>query len=435
MNSNQLLENDLKHIWHPCTQMKELVSNPPLIIHSAQGSYLNTNEGPLIDAISSWWCKSIGHRHPAVVSAIQNQLDQFEHVIGANTTHPTLVALGQKLAAISGKQHVFFASDGASAVEIALKLSLHAKQIQGQSQRREFIALQNSYHGETLGTMSVSDLGIFTKPYEGLGVQCHFLSSIPYVTGAQSPLWDNCEAIWPTILAQLEPLKDRCCALIVEPIIQGAGGMRCYSADFLARLTRWCQQQGIYVIADEIMTGIGRTGQWFASHHAAIAPDLICVSKGLSAGALPLSCVLIDHGIYNLFYDDYASGKSFLHSHTYSGNALAVAAALATLHVIEEENLLEQARVLGTQMQLAMQDIANKTQGLTQVRSVGAMVAADFTEVMPRQSMKRFEQLAQKHGALLRTLGQTIYWLPPLNTDKNTIVRLAEITLKSIHEL
>ena len=432
---NELIVKDLKHIWHPCTQMKEFESTPPLIVYEAEGSYLKTNEGSIIDGISSWWCKSLGHRHPAIVAALTEQLSQFEHVITANTTYPALADLGEKLAEISQKQHVFFANDGASAVEIAMKLALHAKQLTGETQRRDFIALKNSYHGETLGTLSISDLGLYKKPYEGFGVQCHFLDNIPYVANKADPLWMNCEAFWPHTLKQLEAVKEKCCALIIEPLIQGACGMHCYSADFLSRLANWAKANGIYLIADEIMTGIGRTGKWLASHHAGIEPDLICLSKGLTSGVLPLSCVLIDHNLFTLFYDDYDQGKSFLHSHTFSGNALAVTAALTTLRVIEEENLNQRATELGQLMQQEMSHIAAITNKLTNVRSLGAVVAADFIDLKERRLLKRFEQLALKNGALLRPIGQTLYWLPPLTTDNATIVKLAEITLKSIHAL
>lgn len=431
VNHTQLIERDLKHIWHPCTQMKDLQQSPPLIVSHAKGSYLYTDQGPIIDALSSWWCKSLGHGHPAIIAAIKEQLDRFEHVISANTTHPLLVELGEKLTSLSKKQHVFFASDGSSAVEIAIKLALHASQLKG-SQRNEFIALQNSYHGETLGTLSVSDLGIYKEPYKGYGVKCHFVQGIPYVSNSNEFLWHNADYHWPQIKLELEKIKNKACALIVEPIIQGAGGMRCYSADFLKKLAHWAKENDIYLIADEIMTGLGRTGQWLACHHADIQPDLICLSKGLTGGTMPLSCVLIDKPIYDLFYDDYEKGKSFLHSHTYSGHALAISAALATIKIIEEENMNEQAQKLGRFMQQQFQELAAITGKLNHIRSVGAMVAADLPARKNKRVGFQLYQEALKRGALLRPLGNTLYWLPPLNTDQQTIENLAEITLNSI---
>ncbi len=432
VNHNKLIQQDLKHHWHPCTQMKDLEQHPPLIIHHAKGSYLHTDRGPIIDAISSWWCKSLGHGFPAVINAVKEQLDQFEHVIGADTTYPVVVELAEQLAAMSGLQHVFFASDGASAVEIAMKLALHSSQLKGYTTRRQFIALKNSYHGETLGTLSISDLGLYKKPFADFGLQCHFLQQIPYVSSRNDPLWESCSAEWPSILQELEAVKAHVCALVVEPIVQGAGGMRCYSADFLRRLSAWAKENDIYLIADEIMTGLGRTGKWLACDHAGITPDMICLSKGLTAGTMALSCVLIDNPIYDLFYHDYAEGKSFLHSHTYSGNPLAVSAALATIKTMQAEGINQQAEELGDCMRQYFQDIATQTGIITNVRSMGAIVAGDLQDNGTQRIGYQIQQEALSRGALLRPIGNTLYWLPPLTTDRQTIAKLAEITLNSI---
>lgn len=435
VNINQVIEKDLKHIWHPCSQMKDFQSYPPLVVHAAKGSYLYTDKGPLIDSLSSWWCKSLGHGHPAVISAIQKQLEMFEHIIGANTTHPLLAELGEKLAGLSGNQHVFFASDGSSAVEIAMKLALHASQLKGKFHKTNFIALKNSYHGETLGTLSISDLGLYKKPFEGYGVTCNFLQAIPYLANTTDPLWHNTDEHWQQTLSQLEKIKNNACAVIVEPIIQGAGGMLCYSADFLKKLAGWAKDNDIYFIADEIMTGLCRTGKWFACDHASIKPDLMCLSKGLTSGTLPLSCVLINHAIFKLFYDDYEVGKSFLHSHTYSGNALALSAALATLNAMEEEKSNEQAIHLECLMRSLMEEIGSITGKISNIRSIGAMVAADLTEIKGKRMGYELSKEAISRGALLRPLGKTVYWLPPLNVDHQTIENLAEITLNSIRAI
>ncbi|WP_423202006.1 adenosylmethionine--8-amino-7-oxononanoate transaminase [Legionella lansingensis] len=412
--------------------MKDFQHCPPLVVKAAKGSYLYTDKGPIIDALSSWWCKSLGHGHPAVLEAIKTQLDQFEHVIGANTTHPLIVELGEKLADISQNQHIFFASDGSSAVEIAMKLAIHACQLKDKAHKNEFITLQNSYHGETLGTLSISDLGLYKQPYDGFGVRSHFIHSLPYVANKEDPLWSNADVTWPVILRQLESVKENVCAIIIEPIIQGAGGMQCYSADFLTKLATWAKKNDIYLIADEIMTGLGRTGKWLACEHAKIQADLICLSKGLTSGTVPLSCVLIKNSIYELFYDDYEKGKSFLHSHTYSGNALAISAALATIKVIEKEGVIEQAEMLGLHMQHLLHEIASITGKLCRLRGIGAMVAADLVESEHKRVGYQLYLEALNRGALLRPLGKTLYWLPPLNSDKQTIEKLAEITLNSI---
>jgi len=433
VNESSLIQRDLKHIWHPCTQMKDFEQTPPLVVNHAKGSYLYTDKGPIIDAISSWWCKSLGHGSPAVIKAIQEQLARFEHVIGAHTTYPQMVELAEELAEISGQQHVFFASDGSCAVEIAMKLALHASQLKGKPSKNQFIALQNGYHGETLGALSVSDLGLYSKPFNKIGLQCHFLQNIPYVTGKDDPSWQSCEHEWPLIEQQLEAVKENVCAIILEPIVQGAGGMLAYSADFLKRIAAWAQTNEIYLIADEIMTGLGRTGKWLACDHAGIKADMICLSKGLTSGTLPLSCVMIDNDIFNLFYDDYNQGKSFLHSHTYSGNPLAISAALATLKTIRGDTINQQADNLGERMLHYFSDIARQTGKLENVRSVGAWVAGDLVELKGQERLGyQLYQQALNNGALLRPLGNTLYWLPPLTTDDETIGKLAEITLNSI---
>lgn len=380
VNTKQLISRDLKHVWHPCMQMKDFEACPPLIVEKAQGSYLYTNKGPLIDAISSWWCKSLGHAHPKIIAAIMKQLNCFEHVIAANTTHPLLVELAEHLAQITQKQHVFFASDGASAVEIAMKLALHAQQINGFTHKNQFVALKNGYHGETLGTMSISDLGIYKEPYASLSLKTHFLKNIPYVTGTTDPLWANCDSHWSLIEKELEPISEHVCAMIVEPIIQGAGGMLCYSQDLLKKIALWAKRKKIYLITDEIMTGLGRTGEWLAANHAKVEADIICLSKGLTSGSIPLSCVMIDHSIFNLFYDDYASGKSFLHSHTYSGNPLAVSAALATIKTMHEEQTMNEVQLLGDYMRTVFTEVAQLSGKLTNIRSIGAVVAADLED-------------------------------------------------------
>ncbi len=433
VNHESLLAEDLKHIWHPCTQMKDLATNPPLIVHGAKGSYLYTDRGPIIDGISSWWCKSLGHGFPAVINAINEQLSTFEHVLGAGTTYSKLVQLGIRLSEISGLQHLFFASDGACAVEIAMKLVLHANQKKGFSTRNQFIALKNSYHGETLATLSVSDLGLYKQPFRDLGPSCHFLQNIPYVLNEEDPLWHDCSLVWEAALKELEAIKENVCALIIEPLIQGAGGMLIYSRDFLRKLRAWTEENQIYLIADEIMTGFGRTGQWLACHHANITPDLICISKGLTSGTLPLSCVLIDSAIYDLFYHDVADGQSFLHSHTYSGNPLAVSAALQTIETMTSLHINQRAKELGRLMHQYFKEIARESGKIHHVRTLGAMVAGDLeTRANDPRIGYRLHLEAQKKGALLRPLGNTLYWLPPLTTEPHTIEQLADITLAAI---
>ncbi|OGV29553.1 MAG: adenosylmethionine--8-amino-7-oxononanoate transaminase [Legionellales bacterium RIFCSPHIGHO2_12_FULL_35_11] len=427
-----IIKNDLEHIWHPCSYMQDFKTHPPLVIESAKGSYITTNQGILIDAISSWWCKSLGHGHPRVISEITKQLQKFEHVITANTTNPVIAELGEKLAEISNKQRLFFASDGSSAVEIAMKLALQASQLKGFPEKNKFISLKNSYHGETFATMSVSDLGLYKKPFQKYDIFAKYISNIPYLNNTNDPLWYSCENIWPEVLKQLDADKNQIAAILVEPIIQGAAGMYCYSADFLQKIREYATNNNIFLITDEIMTGIGRTGKWFASNHANIEGDMICLSKGLTSGTLPLSVVLIDDSIYDLFHKNYAIENSFLHSHTYSGNPLAVSAALATINTIQEEDILTQSAKLGEYMHIKFKEIASQTMKLSNVRGIGAIVAADLIDDDKERIGYRISLEAEKRGALLRPIGNTLYWLPPLNTPHQTIDKLADITYESI---
>lgn len=430
-----LIERDLRHIWHPASQMKDYEAFPPVEIVDAEGSYLITASGQrIIDAISSWWCKSLGHRHPRLTQALIRQAQNFEHVIGANTCVEPVVELGEKLATLMPPLNkVFFASDGSSAVEIALKLSLQAQQLKGQSQRTRFIALSNGYHGETVGALSVSDCGVFKKPFESLLWKTHFIEHVPYVKNRDNPLWSDCSRLWPAIELSLEAEAEHTAAIILEPLVQGAGGMQIYSADFLSRLAAWAKAKDIFLIADEIMTGFGRTGRTLACEHAGIQPDLICLGKGLTGGYLPMSAVLIHQDIYDLFYGEFGPRSSFFHSHTHTGNALAAAVACAALHAYDDLDILQQVQAQEPLLQRLMQEVAEKTEQLRNLRSIGAIVAADLINPQgtPRLGYQVFQTAIQK-GAWLRPIGNTIYWLPPLNTNAETLTRLAEITAESL---
>lgn len=426
-----LITRDLQHIWHPCTPMKDFELNPPIIVTKARGSYLYTNKGKIIDAISSWWCKSLGHRHPNVTKAIKKQLQQFEHIISANTTHKTIVELGEVLSHLTGKQHLYFGSDGSSAVEIAMKLALHAQKLRGHPEKCEFLSLKNAYHGETLATMAVSSLGLFKQPYEAITLKNTFIDPLPYVNQQNEFLWDNCESVWEQVLPILKAKQANAAAIIVEPIIQGAAGMQLYSADFLNRIAKFAKENQIYLIADEIMTGLCRTGPWLASSHAKIDPDLICVSKGLTSGTIPLSCTLIDNSIYELFYEQPRI-NNFLHSHTFSGHALGCAAALATLKVMQEINLPEKIKILEQMLLHAFKEVAYTSGRITNIRNIGGIVAGDIIDDPNGTATAAICQGALVQGALLRPIGNTLYWLPPLNITQETIGKLAKITLNSI---
>lgn len=431
-----LNQRALNHIWFPCSQMKDYETLPPIAVKSAKGSLLTLEDDTtIIDAVSSWWCKSLGHRHPRLQNALINQLEQFEHIIGTNTVNETLTLLSEKLATLQPElDKVFYASDGSMAVEIALKMSLHARLLESKPKKKQFIALENGYHGETLGTLSVSDVGLYKAPYRDYCFNTTFLGPLPYVTSTEDPLWTDAKAHWEVIEKKLTPLVDTTTAIIVEPLVQGACGMKIYSLDFLERLSQFAKANDIHLICDEIMTGFSRTGKTLAIHHGNIQPDFVCLSKGLTGGNLALSAVLTSNDIYQLFYDDYETGKAFLHSNTYCGNALAASIAVEVLNIHEEEDINKQASLLGGLMYKEMRRVSESVDCLTNVRQLGAIVAAEINIDKPRPGFKLFEA-ALKHGAFIRPLGNTLYWLPPLNTPEHIIQKLANITIEAIHSI
>ncbi len=416
--------------------MKDYETFPPLEIVRAEGEYLYTADGRrLIDAISSWWCKSLGHGHPRIRAAVAAQMERFEHVILANTVNRTIAELSERLTdLLPGRRYVFYGGDGSTAVEIALKMALHAMKIRGETRRTRFMALENGYHGETALALAVSDLGLYKEPYRELAPEYPMITGIPYCTGTDDPLFHDCSTVWPTIERQLEREKGTLCALIVEPVVQGAGGMRIYSADLLRRLRIWTQKTGIYLIADEIMTGFYRTGRGLACDHAGIAPDLVCLSKGLTAGWAAMSAVVMSGDMYDLFYADYGTGRDFLHSNTYAGNALAAAAALEAQKIYEEEDIAGRISGAALLLRQSMQKVADKTGMLTNIRAIGMIVAADIRPELiktPRTGYRVYRH-AVEHGALLRPLGNTIYWLPPLTITPENINKLNEITISAL---
>lgn len=432
-----LIDRDLSHNWHPCTQMKDYLLYDPITIKKTKGSYLYLENGrKIIDAISSWWCKSLGHSHPRLKNAILKQIEKFEHVIQARTTNETIVQLSEKLCSLTDSLNkVYYTSSGSNAVEVAIKMSLHFRKNMGQEKKIQFISLKNSYHGETIGAMSVSDLSIYKSTYHTLLFQSHLLDEIPYVSHTEEALWYDSNDIWEHTAQKLNSLKDSTTAIIIEPIVQGTGGMKIYSQDFLKKLRAWSKDNDVHLIADEIMTGIGRTGKMFACEHANIEPDFMCIGKGLTSGWLPFSAVLTTNIIYEAFYDDFEKGKAFMHSETYCGNPLGAAIALETLNIIDEDNILSHVNQISPTMLQYFQHIAFSTGKIKNIRNIGAIIAA---ELIPHPSIQRIglhvASKAIQHGALLRPMNNTLYWLPPLNINSNELHKLFHITQKSLEK-
>jgi adenosylmethionine-8-amino-7-oxononanoate aminotransferase len=430
-----LQKTDLKFHWHPCMSMKELEKEPPFIVKRATGSYIEGMDGHrVIDGISSWWCKSLGHSHPRLKAALINQVNNFEHVISTTTTNETIIDLSEMLIKLApGMGKAFYASDGSSVVEVALKMSLHSRLNQGNRIKTKFLSLSNGYHGETCGALSVTDIGNFKKVYYSMLFDCPSIEGVPYVNSSSEDLWHDCSFHWNKVQDFLQQHAKETTAIILEPIVQGAGNMKIYSQDFLRRLRAWTQENDIHLIADEIMTGIGRTGKMFACEHAEIIPDFMCLSKGLTSGYFPFSAVLTTNEIYHCFYDKTGPDEVFYHSHTHSGNTLGACLALETLKILTEALDWEEFNEKTVYLLKSLHEVADETHVLSNVRGIGMIAAADINqqEFSPDR-MRDMIRIAFQKGVLLRPIGKTIYWLPPLNIQKETIDELKDITKQAL---
>jgi len=457
----ELVARDLAVFWHPCSQMRDYVEFPPLVVTGARGVRLRLDDGrEILDAISSWWCKALGHGHPRLTAALRAQQDAFEHVITANTTSAPLIRLCERLlaaanglpasawgpAAAAGRQpghfgKVFLADNGSTAVEIALKMALQAQAQRGAPRRTRFIALENAYHGETAATLSVGDLDLYAAPYRALCFPVVRLGGLPYRRGPADPRWLDAGAEWPAIEAALDAQAETLAAIVYEPILQAAGGMLFYSPDLLRRLRAWADARGVYLIADEIAAGMGRLGAVLASHlvegvgrtSLAALPDFAVLSKGLTAGVLPLSAVLTTDAIYDLFDADYGEGRAFLHSNTFTGNALAVAVALAVLDVFADDDVLGRVAAMAPRLAAAVQALAAERPYLRDVRACGMVAAVDIRAAdgtaldRRRRTGWHVYREAVRRGALLRSLGDTMYLFPPLTTTDDELKEMIAI--------
>ena len=425
-----LLERSRAAVWHPCTQMKQHETLPIVPIARAQGCWLYDFDGRrYLDAVSSWWVNLFGHAEPRINAALIDQLQRLEHVMLAGFTHEPVVELSERLSALTGGAlgHCFYGSDGASAVEIALKMSFHAWRNSGRPDKTGFISLAGSYHGETLGALSVTDVALFKDTYAPL---------LRHSVQVPSPDWRLAAAgVSPRehalhcaqVLEQhLEKNHARTAALIVEPLVQGAAGMAMYDAEYLRRARALCDRHDVHLIADEIMTGFGRTGSFFAYEQAGIVPDFLCLSKGITGGYLPLSAVLTRDAIYQTFYDDSVT-RGFLHSHSYTGNALACRAALATLDIFEQDHVIENNRGKAQHMTAATQALAAHPR-VRHFRSTGMIWAFEVDSADPAFS-RHFFEAALAHELLLRPIGTTVYFMPPYIINDAEMELLATRTL------
>jgi adenosylmethionine-8-amino-7-oxononanoate aminotransferase len=425
MDNASMTRRSLRHVWHPCTQMKLHEAHPPVPIARAEGVWLHDFEGRrYLDGISSWWVNLFGHGHPHIKAALRDQLDRLDHVMLAGFTHQPVVELSERLGALTGLGHAFYGSDGASATEIALKMSAHYWRNSGKPEKSRFIGLAGGYHGETVGALAVTDIALFREAYAPL-VRLAATVASPDARGAQageSPA-DVAHRAAADLQAWLEQHHEQTAALILEPMVQCAAGMAMYDAAYLREARALCDRYDVHLIADEIATGFGRTGTMFAHQQAGIRPDFICLSKGLTGGTLPLSAVLTTDAVYEAFYDDDVA-RGFLHSHSYTGNPLACRAALATLELFEQTDVLAANAALASTLDKAFAPLTQHA-AVQNARRLGMIWAWDIEPGTAPYFARRYTQHAMANGVLLRPIGQTIYAMPPYVMDEEAVDHLA----------
>ena len=433
MNNEVWRNRSRAAVWHPCTQMKSLETLPLVPIARAEGVWLHDFDGNrYLDAVSSWWVNLFGHGNPRINAALRDQLEKLEHVMLAGFTHEPVVELSEKLGALTGLGHAFYGSDGASATEIALKMSFHYWRNTGKPQKSCFVSLSNSYHGETVGALSVTDVALFKDTYAPL------LRQSVQVPSPDWRLAEGGESAEEYALRCAKALDDyltghheEIAALILEPLVQGAAGMAMYHPVYLQQARVICDRHEVHLIADEIAVGFGRTGTMFACEQAGIRPDFICVSKGITGGYLPLSAVLTTDTVYQAFYDDSVT-RGFLHSHSYTGNALACRAALATLAIFEEDDVLKANRGRQAKMNEALQPLCDMP--IAHLRNTGMIWAFDVVDA-PADFPRHFYQEALAHGLLVRPIGHTVYFMPPYVISDDEIAWLAHQTIAVLRKV
>jgi adenosylmethionine---8-amino-7-oxononanoate aminotransferase len=434
--NDTLTQRDLNVLWHPCTQMRDHETVPLIPIQRGHGVWLQDYDGKrYLDAISSWWVNLFGHANPRISNAIAQQAANLEHVLLAGFTHEPVISLSERLLRLApaGLGRCFYADSGSAAVEIALKMSFHYWQNQGHHERTRFISLSNSYHGETLGALSVGDVALYKKTYQPLLIDNIIVPSPDCYQREPGSSWEqHSTRMFAAMEQALERHAETTCAVIVEPLVQCAGAMRMYHPSYLRLLRRACDKYRVHLIADEIAVGFGRTGSLFACEQAGISPDFLCLGKGLTGGYLPLSVCLTTDAIYQTFYADYLELKAFLHSHSYTGNPLACAAALATLDIFEQDNVIEQNKMLAAYMAQACAPLQEHAH-IAEIRQTGMILALEMVADKASRSPYPWQQRrglqvyrhALANGVLLRPLGDVVYFMPPYVITEDEIGMLA----------
>ena len=442
-NSKNIVKRDLKVIWHPCTQMKDHEKIPLIPIKSGKGVWLEDHDGKkYIDAISSWWVNLFGHSNSYINSKIIKQLNSLEHVLLAGFTHMPALNLAERLINITPAKikKCFFTDNGSSAVDAAMKMSFHFWKNQGYKKKNKFIALSNSYHGETLGSLSVSNIDLYKKTYKKIlkdtiivpSPDCFYKD--PNKTDKQ-----HTEMMFDKMLKAIENNHHEVCAVIIEPLVQCAGYMRMYHPIYLKLLRQACDKYNIHLIADEIAVGFGRTGTMFAFEQSKITPDIICLSKGITGGYMTLSTILTTNNIYEAFYDEYNKLNAFLHSHSYTANPLACAAANASLDLFEKNNVIDKNKMLSKYIYSSMKELSEH-KNVAEVRQHGMITAVEMIKNKSKRISFDWKErrglraylYGLKNNILIRPLGNVIYFMPPYVIKKSEINKVIRVIKSAV---
>jgi len=416
---DELADLDRQHLWHPFTQQQGWMEEDFPIIESADDTTLYDTEGnAYIDGVSSLWCNVHGHRHPAIDIAIKDQLDRVAHSTMLGLSHAPAAKLAKRLVDLApdGLERVFLSDNGSTACEIALKMAYQWHHQRGEWWRAGFVCLRDSYHGDTLGSVSVGGIELFHSLYRPLLFD----------------VWQADPGDVESMRALLAENADRCAAVIVEPLVQGAAGIHVQPEGYLRAVRELCDEFGVFLICDEVATGFGRTGRMFACEHEGVAPDLMCVAKGLTGGYLPLAATLTTERVYEGFLGRHEEFRTFFHGHTYTGNPLACAAALATLDVFREERTLERLRGKTRLLAELLEPVAAHPE-VREVRRCGFMVGIELEEhPLPVRIGHRVTLEARSRGAIIRPLGDVVVLMPPLSISEGELRRLVDITAEAI---
>ena len=426
-------ERDLRHIWHPCAQMKDYEQLPPMVIDRAKGAWLYDVYGKAyLDIVSSWWANLLGHTNEKINARIAAQLGRLEHVIFANFSHRLAIELAERLATLvpEGLTKFHFNDNGSSAVEAALKMAFQYCQQTGRTGKTRFMCLSEGYHGETIGALSVGSMDLFAEMYKPMMMDNIHIEEPDCYRCPYGETRNTCTcACFEHAERAFAAHGHETAAMIVEPLLQGSAGMRIYPEEYLRKLRALCDAHDVLLIADEIATGFGRTGRLFACERAGITPDLMCLSKGLTGGYMPMSITVVKEKIYDAFYADWSEGKAFMHSHTYAGNPLGCSAALAVLDILDEENVLERAAETASWLSARMEETFGAHPNVGEIRHIGLIHAVELVE--DRAAKRPFDggrrlgyaiyRRALQHGLLLRPLGDVLYFNPPLNIGRDDL--------------